>query len=96
MPKTALEAIHLDPLYFVFRESTTTYSAAIITISETIGLVSLPDSLREVAEIRLNNPQATLAEIAEILGNKITRAAISLRLKKLIKLAQTLGENDGE
>ena len=69
---------------------------AIKIIEETIGLNSLRDSLKEVAIIRKENPQASLAEISNMLGSKITRAAISLKLKQIIKIAETLGGDNGE
>lgn len=69
---------------------------AINLIEETIGLTELNKNLYEVAILRLNNPQASLAELAELLDNKISRAALSLRLKNIIKIAENLGESNGE
>ena len=69
---------------------------AIETIKETIGLDGLPQNLRDVAQIRAKNPQASLAQICRLLGDNISRTGVSLRLKKLVKIAQDLGDNYGE
>ena len=67
---------------------------AINIISETVGLESLSDSLKEIAVLRLNNPEASLSELVEKLEGRITRAGLSDRLNKLIKLSKTLGEEN--
>ena len=68
---------------------------AIEQIDSTLGIGNLPVNLYEVARARIDNPEASLAELAEILGGNLTRVAVSLRLKKLIQIAKDLGENDG-
>ena len=68
---------------------------AIEQIDSTLGIDNLPANLYEVARARINNPEASLAELSEILGGNLTRVAVSLRLKKLIQIAKDLGENDG-
>lgn len=65
---------------------------AIKIIESTIGLDSLPNSLKEIANIRLANPEASLLELVEIMGNKITKSAINLRLRKIMQIANELGE----
>ena len=67
---------------------------AINIIEETVGLSSLSESLKEIALLRKNNPEASLSELVEMLGGKITRAGLSDRLNKLIKLSKTLGEEN--
>ena len=54
------------------------------------GLQRLPHSLREVAEIRLAYPEATLSELAELLGGKPGKSGINHRLRKLTEIAATL------
>ena len=67
---------------------------AINLIQSTIGLQSLPASLNEIAQIRLANPEATLSDLVEIMGNTITKSAINLRLRKLIQIASELGDTN--
>ena len=43
---------------------------AIQKIQDVMGLEKLNKSLREVADLRIKNPNATLSEIAEIMGSK--------------------------
>ncbi len=57
------------------------------------GLEALPAKLREAAEIRINNPEATLAEMAELAG--ISKSGFNHRLAKLSALAQEIKDQDG-
>ena len=63
------------------------------TIRINRGLESLSPKLREAAEIRINNPEATLAEIAEIAG--ISKSGLNHRLAKLSVMAQEIKDQDG-
>lgn len=56
------------------------------------GLSYLPDELREVAEIRLANPEASLIEMLELLPDKISKSGLNHRFKKLDKIAGELEE----
>ena len=69
---------------------------AIERIRDTIGLDQLPDTLKEAAVLRLNHNQASLNDLLELMGNKISKGALSQRFKKIIDLANELGENDGK
>jgi len=65
---------------------------AIEQIESTIGLEGLPKSLREVAEARKDNHEATLAELADMLG--VSKSAINLRFRKILDIASELGETN--
>ena len=67
---------------------------AIRLIDSTVGLDSLPKSLKQVAQIRLDNPEATLVEIAELVGDNISKSAINLRFRKILEIANELGETN--
>ena len=67
---------------------------AINEIERTIGLEKLPASLKEIAEIRKANPEATLSDLVEIMGNTITKSAINLRLRKIVQIAKELGDGN--
>ena len=61
---------------------------AIDKIEETIGLKSLPEGLRQVAEARLKFKKNTLNEIADELG--ITKSCLNHRFRKIIEIAENL------
>jgi len=61
---------------------------AIATIDHQIGLASLPPSLREAAELRLKNPDATVQELADLA--EIQKSGMYHRLERLMKIAEGL------
>ncbi len=63
---------------------------AINTIISTIGLDSLAEDLQEVAFLRLANPEESLEELVTLSNIKLTRSGLNHRLRKLIKIADTL------
>ena len=56
------------------------------------GLESLSRPLREVAELRLDNPEATLQELVELFDGQISRSGMSHRLRALEQMAEELKE----
>mgnify|MGYP003292271518 CR=1 FL=1 len=65
-----------------------TQLAAIRRLSACGKLSSLPDTLRETAEARIENPEATLSELAAIL--KISKSGAAHRMRKLLEISKTL------
>ena len=65
-------------------------SQAIEYIIKNIGVENIPENLREIALIRLENPDMSLAEITENLSEPISRSGVNHRLKKLEKLAEEI------
>ena len=63
---------------------------AIRKIRRLRGLDSLSDGLREIAELRLENPEASLLELEELLDGKLSRSGINHRLKRLVEIADEL------
>ncbi len=61
-----------------------------------IGLDSLPDGLKTIAELRLNHPQASLQELGEMLSPPLTKSGVNHRLRKLEVLVEKarVGEMD--
>ena len=51
-------------------------------------LKKLDDELKEIAEIRLKNPNASLVEIGKMLKNPVGKSGVNYRLKKIIDLAE--------
>lgn len=64
--------------------------AAIMKIQDKIGLESLTEPLREMAEIRLENPDCSLLELAEMFDPPISKSGVNHRLSRLMKIAQEL------
>ncbi len=69
--------------------------AAINTIEKKRGLESLPDSLIEIAKLRLANREITLLELGQLLTPPISKSGANHRMQKLMKIAASL-ESDNE
>ena len=69
----------------------------ILYLDEEIGLNKLPLTLREVAEVRINNPETSLSGLGELLNPPIGKSGVNGRLRKLSELARKLraGEDTG-
>lgn len=63
---------------------------AINKIKEKRGLSSLPDVLEEMAKLRIENPDANLKELGELVNPPISKSGVNHRLKKIIKIAEEL------
>jgi DNA-binding protein WhiA len=49
----------------------------------------LDETLKEIAEVRLQNPDMPLVELGQKLSNPIGKSGVNYRLKKIIKISQT-------
>ena len=54
------------------------------------GLDSLPDSLKEIALLRLQYPQAALKELGTLLNPPVGKSGVNHRLRKLCQIAEDL------
>lgn len=63
---------------------------AIRKIEEAIGLDSLTPALREAAELRLDNPDLCLADLAMLADPPVGKSGMNHRLKKLREIAENL------
>lgn len=54
------------------------------------GFQSLPDSLRQIAQIRLENPDAPLKELGEYLDPPVGKSGVNHRLRKLSEIAENM------
>ena len=63
-------------------------------IKETVGLESLSDQLREMAEIRSNNPYLSMKELGECFTPPIGKSGISHRLRRLSEIAADLRDKE--
>ena len=60
-----------------------------------LGLDSLPVALQETARKRLENPEATLKELAGMLDDNCGKSGLNHRLKKLHSIAEELRSTNG-
>jgi DNA-binding protein WhiA len=56
----------------------------------------LPQSLREAAEVRVNNPDATLKELGEMLCEPVSKSGMNHRLRKLDEIALQMRIEKGD
>ena len=61
-------------------------------IRDTVGLDYLPEALAEIAQIRLDKPDATLKELGESLNPPVGISGVNHRLRKISTIAETLRE----
>lgn len=64
--------------------------AAIEKIWKTKGKGFLEESLQSVAQLRYDNPDSSLAELASLYPSKISKSGINHRLKKITEIANSL------
>lgn len=57
------------------------------------GLESLPENLEEIARVRLENQDATLKELGELLEPPVGKSGVNHRLRKLGEIADKLRQN---
>lgn len=59
-------------------------------IREKMGLEGLPEPLRQMAYVRIENPQASLGELGKLLDPPVGKSGVNHRLRKLGELAKEL------
>ncbi len=57
-------------------------------IEKGIGLDNLPDKLQETALLRIANPEASIAELAQLANPPVTKSCLNHRLRKLMELGR--------
>ena len=62
--------------------------AAISRLEERGVLQTLPEKLRQTAQLRRDNPEATLTELAAMPDPPVSKSAMNHRMRKLIELAK--------
>ena len=63
-------------------------------IQETVGLSILPEALRQLAEIRLENPDVSLKELGALLEPPVGKSGVNHRLRKISDIAKKLQESN--
>ena len=59
-------------------------------IRDHYGFQNLPDNLRQMAEVRLENPDAPLKELGEYLEPPVGKSGVNHRLRKLSEIAERI------
>lgn len=67
--------------------------AAIETIKACKGLDFLPDELKEIALIRLENPEFNLREIGNAVTPPLSRSGVNHRIHRILEIAEELKQN---
>ena len=63
---------------------------AINKIKDTVGLANLPEGLREIAELRLKNPEMGLEELGKLLSTPLGKSGVNHRFKRIEEIANGL------
>ncbi len=63
---------------------------AIEKIEKLQGLKSLPEHLRQMAQVRLEYPQAPLEELGEYLDPPVGKSGVNHRLRKIVEIAEKM------
>ncbi|MBQ8378222.1 MAG: DNA-binding protein WhiA [Oscillospiraceae bacterium] len=64
-------------------------------IESTIGFGELSEDLREIAELRLENPDYNLKELGQALSKPISRSGANHRLARISKIAEDIRKKQG-
>ena len=67
----------------------------ILLLQQKYGFENLPESLREMAEVRLAYPDAPLRELGEYLDPPVGKSGVNNRLRKLSELADKVRSQQG-
>lgn len=62
----------------------------ILFLQKHYGFQNLPDNLRQMAELRLSYPEATLKELSELTDPPMGKSGVNHRLRKLSQLAEKI------
>lgn len=60
------------------------------TILDTVGLEILPVELRQIAQLRIANPDYSIQQIADSIEPPLTKSGVNHRLRKINKIADDL------
>ncbi len=63
---------------------------AVRKIEKRLGLDALPEELRELCRLRVENPEYSLRELGEALEPPISRSGVNHRLQRILEIAETL------
>ena len=64
-------------------------------IEEEVGLSYLPEKLQQIARIRVENPDASLQEIGDMMVPSLGKSGVNHRLRKISEIAENLRAEEG-
>jgi DNA-binding protein WhiA len=64
-------------------------------IAASVGLSSLQPNLRRIAELRLEHPEASLADLGRLLDPPLGKSGVNHRLRELRRIALAAGKHSG-
>lgn len=67
----------------------------ILYIEQTVGFSELTPGLEEIARLRIEQPDASLKELGDMLSKPIGKSGVNHRLRKLSEIAEQLREESG-
>lgn len=62
----------------------------ILLIEEASGIDSLPDGLKEMAWLRIENPESSLTELGALLDPPVGKSGVNHRLRKISEIAEDI------
>ena len=63
-------------------------------IQDTVGLSILPEALRQLAEVRLENPDVSLKELGTLLDPPVGKSGVNHRLRKISEISKNLQDKN--
>ena len=60
-----------------------------------MGLEQIPESLREIALLRIKYPDASLKELGELIHPKLGKSGVNHRLRKIEEIAEQIRSEKG-
>lgn len=69
---------------------------AIMLLDVRVGLDNLPPALRELARLRVENPDVSLRELGELADPPLSKSAVYHRVRRIEELAADIGASSGK
>lgn len=63
---------------------------SIETIKDTLGLEHLPESLREISELRIKHPDSSLKELGDMVSPPLGKSGVNHRLRRIEEIAEKI------
>ncbi len=63
---------------------------AIEFIEKKVGISSLPENLQQIARLRVDNPEASLRDLGQLMDEPLSRSGVNHRLAKIVSYAEKL------
>ena len=64
-------------------------------IRDTVGLEQIPESLREIAVLRIKYPDASLKELGDLIQPRLGKSGVNHRLRKIEEIADQIRSKQG-